>query len=269
MELQLPFVRRILAQHPEVEYHIWDLAHNELDHQWLQAVSGERITVYGDFYDDAPWRWMDDIYRFYTDDRFTDCRFVKIDEDVVFLQDNTFGDFISAIDDNPGTVISAKVINNGAGTRLIPALFRKYRDELARVSLNLDYADTCHSYMFENFRELTCESRELVTIRDWLSINLIGYSYETGCVIAKQIGYFTPSGAYDEVCNVPPEVDQDGLLGDEGVVNLFPRLMLQGFLACHLYFHPQRNQMSDAHIANLQDRYAEVGRICREILWTT
>ena len=31
MELQLPFVRRILDEHTDVEYHLWNLARNAED----------------------------------------------------------------------------------------------------------------------------------------------------------------------------------------------------------------------------------------------
>lgn len=55
MELQLPFIRRILDAHPDVEYHVWDCAIEESDHEWLKTITGERITVWDDFYDPPQW----------------------------------------------------------------------------------------------------------------------------------------------------------------------------------------------------------------------
>ncbi|OTR07280.1 hypothetical protein B9M83_09230, partial [Mycobacteroides abscessus] len=45
MELQVPYIKRILAEHPNVEYHVWNLARDPKDAEYLQTITGERITV--------------------------------------------------------------------------------------------------------------------------------------------------------------------------------------------------------------------------------
>lgn len=276
IELQLPCIKRILAAHPDVEYDIWDCSLTDADHEFLQTISGDRINVVDDLYVSGcqfAGLQFNDIYRHYTDDYFRDYRFVKVDEDVVFLQDDRFGDFIDAIDAHPEAVITAQIINNGAGTRLVPTLFRKFEVGLSEVHRSVDYAKTCHQYMFEHWRELVSQPVELIPAQDWLSINLIGYTWEIGCEITRLVGQYPAPTAYDDVCNIPAEIFANGtmadgraciVVGDEGVINLFPRLIMQGFVACHLYFGPQRNLMDDTDIADLQKRYAEVGRLYRE-----
>jgi hypothetical protein len=266
MELQLPCIKRILKAHPETEYHIWDLSQTDADHQWLQSISGRRITVYDEFYGDESWKWFNEVYRFYTHEWFKGYRFVKLDEDVVFLQDKRFGSMLAAIDANPGSFITARVVNNVGCTESV--VEQQLSTPLRDGHLSADYAMLCHQYMFDNWHEIIDRPIALMEMDRWLSINAIGYNYEMGCQIASMVGQQPPPNAYIDMGYVPREIMTrmaDGrpfamILGDEGVVNLFPRLMLHGFAACHLYFGPQRKLMSDSDIADLRKRYAEMGR---------
>src|SRR6187402_559294 len=70
IDLQLPFIRRILDQHPEVEYHLWDLARTAEDSAYLRSLDGDRISVLTDFAGDNPWRRFDDVYRYYAGEQY-------------------------------------------------------------------------------------------------------------------------------------------------------------------------------------------------------
>ena len=65
MELQLPLVRRIITEHPNVQYHVWNLSRNDDDNHYLRAIEGERITVLNDYFGIAPWLGFNAIYRHY------------------------------------------------------------------------------------------------------------------------------------------------------------------------------------------------------------
>lgn len=234
MELQLPHIRRILDQYPNTEYHIWNMARNKEDYDYLKTITGERIRVIETFYGTANW---DKIYHHYTNPLFRDHLFVKIDDDVVFLQSDRFADFIKAIDDNRDSVISAKVVNNGACTHLEPGIWAGFTSlaplDLLDVHLSRDYADMSHRYMFDHAADMLGQPVKLIDTDEWLSINLIGYDWQMGQHIASRLG------------ESPPHFYISGRafltqpLGDEGMVNLLSLKVLQGFLACHLSFGPQ------------------------------
>lgn len=256
MELQLPMMRRILADHPNVEYHVWNLTQCPADDEYVRNdISGDRITVFSQLWaDELPWRTFNDVYRHYASSQFQDCLFVKLDDDVVFVETDRFGDFVEAIDSHRGAVVSAKVVNNGACTRTEPGLWDGYEAldiPLLDVHLSAEYADMAHNYFLEHANDMVGQPLEVIGTDDWLSINLIGYDWNTGRRIASLVGKPTApqtiSGrSYEEVFRI----------GDEGTVNLLPRFVVQGFTACHLYFGPQRRLWTDDHIDELRGRYA-------------
>lgn len=276
IELQLPYIRRILASHSQTEYHIWDLARHDADHRWLQTIKGDRITVRTDFYGHGT-SGFNEVLKHYTADEYEDCLFVKLDDDVVFLDADRFDAFIAAIDANRHGIISAKVINNGACTPLEPALYDKLREipyevryrgvyrpqaeslPLSQVHRSRTFAQACHEYFFRNWRQLCRQPIELVPTKDWLSINVIGYDWAMGCNIWGLLGrqYFRTD--YDEIgtTNVPEEITE-GNLGDEGVVNLLPRAILNGFIACHHSFGPQAARLTNALSFDWHNKYANV-----------
>jgi hypothetical protein len=274
MELQLPHIRRILATHSDVEYHVWDLALEEADHRWLQTIEGERIKVIGDFYKLPPHQSFNAVYLRYTHPSFRACKFVKLDEDIIFLEDDRFGDFIDAI--TPNQIVSANVINNGACTRLEPGLWEQFEAliskpqpyigvlraphlTLSEVHQSREYALMAHKYFIDHWQELVGQPIELVPATDWLSINVIGYDWRMGKLIHAALGKKPPRNAYSELQNVPAQIKPDGTLGDEGVCNLHPIVIMRGFIAAHLYFGPQRGQMKTIQVADLQNRYRAVG----------
>lgn len=236
MELQLPYVRRILELYPNVEYHVWNLTRCAEDNQYVRSIRGDRITVYNDFQGDSDWGRFNDVFRHYTKDDYQDCLFVKLDDDVVFIQTDTFGDFLDIIDVNRSSVVSAKIINNGACTPTEPALYRGFRDlgvPLLDVHKHCAYANLCHEYMFGHWPDLLDQPISLIPTDDWLSINFIGYDWEMGRKLAFMLG--TPSPTHIAGRNFSRTTS----LGDEGAVNTLPRIIVQGFLAAHLTFGPQ------------------------------
>ncbi len=258
MQLQLPYVRRILRDHPNVEFHIWNLARNKSDNEFIRSVDGTGIRVINDLYGANPWSRFNAVYQFYADDCFKDTLFVKTDDDVVFIDTERFGDFVDAVDQNRQSVISAQVINNGACTFLDSKLWNRYeqlRIPLLDVHKYKKYAEMCHEHTFENWREMVKQPLSLVPTADWLSINFIGYDWDMGARIANRLG--KPSPRHIAGREFSPARD---VMGDEGMVNTLPRLILKGMLACHLYFGPQAQQMPDSTLNSLRKRYATLSQ---------
>lgn len=253
MELQVPLARRILADHPNVQYHMWNLARTRADALYLQTLGGKG-TVFNQFYRSRKARFLD-VYQFYADPQFEDCLFIKIDDDIVFMETRRFADFVAAVDANRGTVVSAKVINNGASTRTEPQLwaqFQKLGIPLLDVHISKAFAELAHEYFFAHHQELTGQPIQLMPTQDWVSINCIGYDWPTARLLAQHIG--TPSPPLIAGRKWPPGT----LLGDEGVVNTLPRSIFQGFTAAHLAFGAQ--WPTPELFASWRDRYATLGR---------
>lgn len=258
MELQLPFIHRILSEHPETQCHLWNLTRTAEDNEYLRTLhlrhDQERLTVINDFHGVNPWERMGDVYRHYTEPQYEHSLFVKMDDDVVFIESGRFGDFVKSVDNNRNSVISAKVINNGACTLTEPGWYGQFEPlnlPLLDVHLSSEYAEMSHQYLFDHWTELVGQPIQTIPTSEWLSINLIGYDWAMGQRIAETIG--KPSPRYI----AGREFRRIDRMGDEGVVNTLPRNIFQGFLASHLSFGPQK--LPETKWDELRARYADIG----------
>jgi hypothetical protein len=233
MKLQAPLMHRILEEHPNARWDIWNLARTTLDAVYLQTLSGQRVRVFNQF-----WRARayEAVYRYYARPRYRDTLFVKCDDDIVFIQTGRFGDFVDAI--RGDTVTSALTINNGASTHAHPALWQHFttrmRIPLLEVHTHAGFAHLCHVYFHEHWRDMLAEPVQLVDTEDWVSINMIGMTQPTLAALAEQLG--TPSPLFI----AGRDFQRTDKLGDEGAVNTMPRKILRGFTAAHLGFGPQQ-----------------------------
>jgi len=254
VELQLPFITRMLDEHPEVEFHGWNLAHTNEDATWLKHLKvHERFHVRNDFAGPRAYTRMSQVWKFYADEEYRDTLFVKFDDDVVFIEVERFGDFLAAIPENEHTVLSAKTINNGACTALEPGLWRGFsqlRIPLLDVHMSNEYAVMSHEFMFKNWRSLMGQPLEIIPTQDWLSINFIGMDWGALHFVANRIGQRSPehiAGRYW----APSQ-----RIGDEGACNLIDRAILEGFLVAHLTFGPQK--IDDNQAAVLRREYEKI-----------
>lgn len=261
VELQLPFIHRILSENSEVEFHGWNLARKRLDGTYLQGLQpSERVQVRHEFYSVRPWRDnLSKVYQHYCDPQYKDCLFVKIDDDIVFLESRRFGEYVKAVDANRGKVVSASVINNGACTRTEPGLWAKFvakygadTKRLLEVHQHKVFAEAAHRYFWDNWRSVVEADVDVVPTEDWLSINAIGFDWSTMREIVDLVGKPSPR----EISGRAFPANQ--LLGDEGAANMLPRVIMRGFVVAHLAFGPQN--ITREQEANWRRVYAKVSR---------
>ncbi len=272
MKVQLPLIRRILAEHPAAELHVWNLARNDDDAAYVNTISGERITVRAEHPQnlcrgraDTPLDAVIDVYTRYAAPEYADTVFVKLDDDVVFLETERFGAFIDAINIHLGAVVSANVINNEACCAATqPAIWGKFAAlgvPLSDFHNSADIARSSHDYFCDHHTEMLGQPIELIPTRTWLSVHAIGYTAATARRIAERLN--TPASHH------PPVVaGRPWETSDEAVLNLFPRIIMRGFTAAHLSFGGQDHagkQLFGAlgwadQLKSWRYRYAEIGQ---------
>jgi hypothetical protein len=228
------------------------------DNRYLRTIEGDRITVINDFYDpNHGHAHFDKIYRHYTDPQYQGFQFVKLDDDVVFIETDRFADFLDAIPLRGDVILSAKVVNNGACTPTEPGLWDGFASigiPLLDVHKHYVYADISHNYFFDHWPDMVGQPVKLIHTEDWLSINLIGYIWEMGFQFSPLLRTRSPRHIAGR------DFTHHSFLGDEGVVNMFPRFIFQGMTACHLYFGPQLAQGGEKPFDKMRQRYAEIGQ---------
>ncbi len=236
LRINLPIIRKILDDNPRVTFHLWNLARLHVDSEYIKSVEGDRIEVFNLWSGPGSARRMSKVWHHYTHPRFRDALFVKMDDDVVFVQSEKFGDFVDAIEDNPDKVLSAEVVNNGACTQFMPKLhegFSQLGVPLLDVHQSNEYAQLAHRFMFEEWRDLVSRPTSLAEVDTWLSINFVGMGWDMLRRVNEKMGRKSPP------CVAGRDIRPGTRVGDEGAVNEVDRMVLRGFTAAHLGFGPQ------------------------------
>ena len=236
LRINLPIIRQILDDNPQVSFHLWNLARLHVDSEFIKSVEGDRIKVWNQFSGSGAMHQMPRVWHFYTNDRFRDALFVKMDDDVVFVESEKFGAFVDAIEANPDKILSAEVVNNGACTPFMPKLWDGYSKlgiPLLEVHESNECAQLAHRFMFEEWRDLVGRPTSLVEVDTWLSINFIGMTWRTLRQMQGKIGHRCPP------CVAGRDFRQGTRIGDEGAANMLDRMVMRGFTAAHLGFGPQ------------------------------
>lgn len=254
VELQLPFIERILDENPRVEFHGWNLANTMADDDYLRNLPGrERFVVRHEFAGLNAQRRLNKVWLYYTAQVFSKTLFVKLDDDVVFLETDRFADFLEAVEDHPAAVTSALTVNNGASTPLLPELWNAFEAlgiPLLDVHLSNEYACAAHDFFFEHWRGLVTQQTEVVLTEDWLSINCIGMTADVLSRVATLVGKRSPPFIAGRKWSPGTR------LGDEGAANLQLRNIFRGFTVAHLSFGPQ--DLVDEQLTPWRQRYAEI-----------
>jgi hypothetical protein len=265
LEIQMPFLRRILDDHPDVEVHLWDLCRTKEDSRYLRTLHGDRVQVKTSFRIHGQSNGIRNVWDHYALPEYKDCVFVKCDDDDLFIETDAFDSFVQAAVDNSDSVISALTINNGASTMLLPEVWRGFEQlgiPLLDVHLSAQYAELCHRWFFDNWRNVIGRPAKLTPADTWVSINCLAYTYETGCRISAQIGQQSPVMIADREF---PRLNADGRMsghhvGDEGAANMLKILIHEGMTVGHFSFGPQDRLMDESLQTELRKNYADISR---------
>lgn len=245
MRVNLPQLQRILDENPRVQLHIWNLARDNDDAKYLSQLpqtlkgwpSAKRAEVVNEFAGPRAFRCLNKVWDYYANPRFQNCLFVKIDDDVVFIDTGKFAEFVDHVEANPDRILTAEVVNNGACTPFMPELWQGFLGldiPLLDVHESNEYAQLAHRFFFDNWRDLIARPTGLAESETWLSINFIGLHWDMLRSVNARIGRRSPEWIADRQWRAGSRI------GDEGAANIFPRSVMTGFTVAHLGFGPQK-----------------------------
>jgi hypothetical protein len=269
LELQRPFVDRLLRDHPQMEYHLWNFTRNSDDDAYVRTLHDpeSRVFVFNDYWQGdnqnfecvAPRKWCDCVncrpgpyeipYGYYADPLGAPADvYVKMDDDIVFVDTDNFDELLRCVTEvEPRAIWSANVVNNVVCAHRDPELASVVfgdlypKDYWAWYMLHTKpkFAETCHRWFLANWRRVLAQPRPhyRTVPGERISINTVAMSHAK----IEQVSKLTSVK-----------------LGDEGAVDmLLPRVCAK-FWVAHLYFGPQRRGM-DGVIDELRDLYREAG----------
>lgn len=296
MELQWPYIERLLEMYPNMEYHVWDLTRNVEDHNYLDGRFSNihpRVKVFDHLWQGpnenevclkrqrrprscACWECrpapFEEVYAWYANasirfieqgdavaadqgvSPYADVTFVKLDDDIVFIETERFDEILALLAERPNAVVSANVVNNVVSAKhdedLRPIVEKTYRPHTFKAWFDL-HADVnfgllSHKWFLGHYRELLDPDRPVEIDRclpgEKPSINFIAMTYPTLCRVNRTVQEWHTR------------------LGDEGAINhnFLPWITLS-FRVAHLYFGPQRVGM-DKEIDGLRQDYATLSK---------
>lgn len=287
--VQRPCLDRLLRDWPGLTVELWNLTRNDEDDAYVRGLHdpAARVIVRNELHqgkNDWPigcrrrakrQRWcgcrdcrpapFEEPYRLYANDpSYAGSAFVKLDDDVVFLETDRFGDLFAVLDDHPNAVVSAGVVNNVVSAkhmpdlrRLIESVYPDLDSQKAWFDLHADgdFARISHDWFLREAETAWERGRDTIRTPDGTSAvverALPGERPSINCVA------FTH--ATMQLLSATMHSPRFAKMGDEGSIcqNFLPRIALS-FRAAHLYFGPQRIQMTDEELDAYRARYADL-----------
>lgn len=287
MRVQEPFLDRLLDLYPQMEVHLWDLTRRESDAAYIrEQFLADRVThvnimdalhpghPISCLYPGRPRRprgWppctcmkhkppYEEPYRYYAAKGEPDTIYVKIDDDVLFLETERFDHLIDPLIKHPERIISAMVINNSVSAKYLPDPLRSSianrfsvgapdnpKNDHRWWALHTDpeFARYLHAWFLEEFPEEPSPEAwaepDYVRTRpgEAISINCIAFTQATMERLAPMMG---------------------DRLGDEGAVDRLLPWVCTTFRAAHLTFGPQDAAMPAGELDRIREAYTDLGR---------
>jgi hypothetical protein len=284
MTVQWPYLERLLTDYPNMELHLWDLTRRASDARYLRDLTRRslRVKVLDHLHTGHPIRCRypngrrrlrghppctcmihkppyEKPYQWYAGQpEYADAVFVKIDDDVLFLETERFDDLIAPLADHPNRIVSANVINN-----VVCAKYSDHNMLLANrfevgdprdprndkrwwwLHTNEEFAKSCHEIFLSIWEDVvdTNETPAYVRSRpgEAVSINCIAFTHQTMKTLAAAFKH-SPR------------------LGDEGVVDQHLPWICKTFHAAHLTFGPQDKEMTTVELNDLREQYAQLAK---------
>lgn len=281
LELQLPYIIKLLEQYPNIEYHLWNFSRNENDHLYLQTLKEkhDRIILFNEFYEGENrnlicqkrvgvicnctkcrvGKWTEP-YKYYSNPLFADVLFVKMDDDIIFIDTNRFTIFIQSIlencGDNSNIIMTANVINNGVCAFYDSEIKKNTIEnriihpsasinDFWYLCTNKSFFQMSHNFFLQN-REMilsapiTTPITKMAVSKTRFSINTIGFTYNTVKKIAQLLG---------------KEIG----MNDEGIISHhFSFMIVAQFITVHFHFSDQRVQLTTEEENHYLHQYKQI-----------
>lgn len=165
------------------EYHVWDYARTDDDRRWLRELPRRHPAIrlftptrHGSHYGE--------YYRHYQQDAHGDAVFLKLDDDIVYLDLERLAEFVDFRTAHPECfLVSASVINNG-----VCAYFQQQRGLIPESLMHLPYpergfcgtlweradlAERLHDFFLDDPARFIAPGTDVAP--DRLSINCVSY----------------------------------------------------------------------------------------------
>lgn len=281
LSVQWPFIERLLSTYPEMEVHLWDLTRKSSDAAYLRTLASDRVKIIDHLHTGHPIKCMypnqrrrprgyppctcmihkppyEKPYQWYAQHHeFQNTIFVKIDDDVLFLETQNFDHLIQPLEAHPNRIISGNIINNVVCAKYEPELMNKAANTFSvgdPAKIGNDrrwwwlhtsgaFALLSHEWFLNNWLVLKMRKASYVRPRpgEAVSINCIAFTDRTMVRLATAFQH-------------------DQRLGDEGVVDQSLPWIAQSFHVGHLTFGPQDKELKPNQINDLRYRYAQLAK---------
>ncbi len=183
MAILVDYVLDALGAGTVTEYHVWDYARTDDDRRWLHGLPARHpairlltpprtVTHYGEY------------YRHYRRDEYHDAVFLKLDDDIVYLDLDHLAAFLAFRVAHPEFfLVSANVVNNG-----VCAYFQQQQGVIPMSLMELPYpdrgfcgalweradlAERLHDYFLDHPGRFRATGTDVAP--DRLSINCVSY----------------------------------------------------------------------------------------------
>jgi hypothetical protein len=259
MPLLEKHVQKALDRNLIDEWHVWDFCRDINDKEWLNKyfLNKEKIQIKKRPIADKPKYWSY-AYTFYSNDEYSDCIFIKIDDDVLFFDVEELPNFINFTKNlNEKDFVSANVINN-------PPCFdfqknNKYFKDGELVFNQKELYDSyvnskeLHKYFLKNYDFIKSKAKnsskiEVLTESIRISINFIGFKHG---FLKYFVDLFEKTKSHD----------------DEEIISTFHRevnkancYIYESFLASHIAFNSQEKDTpkeSKLDVVDLYNKFTE------------
>ena len=190
---------------------------------------------------------------------FADVLFVKMDDDIIFIDTNRFTIFIQSIlenRDNPDIIMTANVINNGVCAFYDSEIKKNTIEnriihpsasinDFWYLCTNKSFFQISHNFFLQNKEmilstPLTTPITKMAVSKTRFSINTIGFTYNTVKKIAQLLG---------------KEIG----MNDEGIISHhFSFMIVAQFITVHFHFSDQRVQLTTAEENHYLHQYKQI-----------
>ncbi|QPC93296.1 hypothetical protein [Mesorhizobium sp. INR15] len=228
------------------EWHLWDNCRNEADRAYLQRLAKKdpRFKIKNLPHADGGFNVIGDFYRFCDD---PDAFYLRLDDDVIFVEDGFFPKFMARVMAERGSAIwyAPLIINNAICNSLIKHLSRVVIDGPLTCQAGCEYSwahpafpQALHPVFIEAVQanridDFRVPDREIRLSR--FSINAIGFFGSD--IVSLGEAFQPPPGEEEEWLSstLPAKLDRPGkIFGD--------------LIAAHFSFYPQERQLLRSNI---------------------